>query len=155
MASVLQSVFSLPAFTQRYYLNFASHPYICPKTDPSSCFECQMCKMADGLLSGRYAIPRSADTLTQPSPGKDEAEGEKHKPFQEGIKPHMFKALVGKDHEEFKTMRQQDADEFLRHLLSLVERNAKEGKNRRVLKLACRFRSRIVLILETEARAAT
>jgi ubiquitin carboxyl-terminal hydrolase 5/13 len=134
MASVLQSLFSLPVFAQRYYLNFASHPYVCPKSDPSSCFECQMCKMADGLLSGRYAVPRADDTasFSPMSTEGAEAEEQTHKPFQEGIRPHMFKALVGKDHEEFKTMRQQDADEFLKHLLSLIERNSRAGNGRRV-----------------------
>lgn len=45
--------------------------------------------------------------------------------FQEGIKPTMFKALVGKDHPEFSTMKQQDADEFLKHVLKSIRQGIK------------------------------
>ena len=33
----------------------------------------------------------------------------------------MFKSLVGKGHPEFSTKRQQDAQEFLLHLFSMIE----------------------------------
>ena len=33
----------------------------------------------------------------------------------------MFKTLVGKGHPEFSTKRQQDAQEFLLHILNMVE----------------------------------
>lgn len=33
----------------------------------------------------------------------------------------MFKTLIGRGHPEFSTRRQQDAQEFLLHLISLVE----------------------------------
>ncbi len=42
-----------------------------------------------------------------------------------GIKPTSFKSLIGKGHPEFMTKRQQDAHEFLMHLISLMERNAR------------------------------
>ena len=35
----------------------------------------------------------------------------------------MFKALVGRGHPEFSTNRQQDAQEFLLHLLNMVDRS--------------------------------
>jgi ubiquitin carboxyl-terminal hydrolase 5/13 len=35
----------------------------------------------------------------------------------------MFKALVGKGHEEFATMRQQDSEEFLQHLLKTLRQD--------------------------------
>nr|CAG8503511.1 9580_t:CDS:10 [Entrophospora candida] len=44
-----------------------------------------------------------------------------------GIKPAMFKTLIGKGHEEFSTMRQQDAFEFLQYLITTIER--KEHNN--------------------------
>ena len=37
----------------------------------------------------------------------------------------MFKALVGKGHPEFSTKRQQDAVEFLLHLINMTERHAR------------------------------
>jgi ubiquitin carboxyl-terminal hydrolase 5/13 len=33
----------------------------------------------------------------------------------------MFKSLIGKGHPEFSTKRQQDAQEYFLHLLSLLE----------------------------------
>jgi ubiquitin carboxyl-terminal hydrolase 5/13 len=39
----------------------------------------------------------------------------------------MFKSLVGKDHAEFSTMKQQDAGEFVIHLLEYVRRAAKQA----------------------------
>jgi ubiquitin carboxyl-terminal hydrolase 5/13 len=35
----------------------------------------------------------------------------------------MFKAIVGRGHPEFATNRQQDAQEFLLHLLNMIDRN--------------------------------
>lgn len=37
----------------------------------------------------------------------------------------MFKALIGKGHEEFSTMRQQDSEEFFSHFLTTLRRQAK------------------------------
>lgn len=37
----------------------------------------------------------------------------------------MFKTLIGKDHEEFSTMKQQDADEFFKHLLKNIKQSTK------------------------------
>lgn len=42
-------------------------------------------------------------------------------PQQTGISPRMLKALVGMGHPEFSSNRQQDALEFLRHLIGMVE----------------------------------
>lgn len=89
---------------------------MCSNDDKAACFDCQMNKVADGLLSGRYATPSK---LLHSSDGE--------RVFQDGIKPSMLKALVGKGHPEFSTMRQQDADEFLRHLLKLVHQNSRRA----------------------------
>lgn len=35
----------------------------------------------------------------------------------------MFKALIGKGHEEFATMRQQDSEEFLQHMIKVMRRS--------------------------------
>lgn len=103
MASVIQTVFALPAFQDRYFKEGPNHIQSC-KTSPTECFQCQMSKIGDGLLSGRYS-----------------AEG-----FR-GISPSMFKNLIGKGHSEFSTMRQQDAQEFLQHLLNTVEQKERSG----------------------------
>lgn len=108
-------LYLIPAFRSRYLLPFASHPATCT-SDSAACFDCQMNKVADGLLSGRYSVPSKLLHI---------ADGERA--FQDGIKPAMFKTLIGKDHHEFSSMRQQDADEFLRHLLKLVNQNARRS----------------------------
>ncbi|WVQ63980.1 uncharacterized protein L199_002138 [Kwoniella botswanensis] len=121
MASVLQTLFSLPAYRSRYTSETAqSHFQTCPKL-PAECLECQMLKLGDGLLSGRYS-----HRAKLPPPSTTDFDGDAETPrFQEGIKPSQFKALIGKGHEEFSTMRQQDSEEFLQHLLTKLRSEAK------------------------------
>ncbi|KAJ6597255.1 hypothetical protein DFH09DRAFT_1134077 [Mycena vulgaris] len=126
MASVLQTIFALPAFKARYFSPSATtdHAAQCPESLPADCVECQMRKVADGLLSGRYSHPahgppKSADTTSVNDPV-----------FQEGLRPTGFKALVGKGHEEFSTMKQQDSEEFLGYLLTVLRRDAHKYKDR-------------------------
>lgn len=115
LSSVLQCIFSLPEFHQRYY-----HPDDLPPLNqaPAQDLETQMRKLADGLLSGRYSHP---DVDVTASPDSTEV------PHQKGLSPSMFKHLVGYGHEEFSTMRQQDAFEFLLHLFKLVSLSKHRG----------------------------
>ncbi|CAG8814205.1 26649_t:CDS:2, partial [Racocetra persica] len=115
MASVLQSIFSLDVFQQRYYPTAMEHHTQCTYDNPASCIQCQLSKLADGLLSGRYSQPTQI------------VNGENEQPEQDGISPSMFKTLIGKGHVEFSTMRQQDAFEFFQHLIMTIER--KEHNN--------------------------
>lgn len=125
MASVIQTVFSLPAFQMRYFEQdgVPHHGSSCPILLPEDCVECQLHKLADGLLSGRYSYPAhsAGDSLQHPSPTPV---------FQAGVKPTSFKALVGKGHEEFATMRQQDAEEFFTHLITVIRRDGQKYKER-------------------------
>ena len=145
MASVLQTLFSLPNFSDRYFTKGSAHSLLCTNTSPANCFECQMSKVADGLLSGRYAVPRSVDSAHnddataeaytpagsgQPETLSEPSQSNMLKPFQEGVRPIMFKALIGKDHEEFKTMRQQDSEEFLKHLIGMIQRDCRNTHTR-------------------------
>ncbi|RUS28665.1 hypothetical protein BC938DRAFT_481615 [Jimgerdemannia flammicorona] len=114
MASVLQSVFALKPFQQRYLTTADDHAITCAN-DAATCLHCQLSKLADGLHSGRYSIPAESADDTAPQ-------------AQDGIPPAMFKALVGKDHPEFSTMRQQDAYEFFQHLVRLVEQKERANK---------------------------
>jgi ubiquitin carboxyl-terminal hydrolase 5/13 len=103
--SVMQVMFSIPDFQQRYYPPnniFESSP-----SDPPSDFTTQMAKLGYGLLSGKYSeMPQNDETKEQ-----------------KGIKPTMFKNLIGKGHHEFSTKRQQDVQEFFLHLINTIERN--------------------------------
>ena len=76
----------------RYFPVDVGHLQSCNQ-DPGKCLQCQLAKIADGLLSGRYSTPTISES--------GEVQG------QDGIAPGMFKALVGRGHPEFSTMRQQ------------------------------------------------
>ncbi|EXJ64223.1 ubiquitin thiolesterase [Cladophialophora yegresii CBS 114405] len=106
--SAVQCLFSLPDFQIRYY-----RPDEPPPTTqvPAEDLETQLRKLADGVLSGRYSRP---ETNTHVSPDDPEV------PHQKGLSPAMFKHLIGRNHEEFSTMRQQDAFEFLLHLFKHI-----------------------------------
>lgn len=116
LASVLQALFAMPEFQERFGKHFRQHVEACRQSSAAECLECQFGKLADGLLSGRYAKPRT------PPPGQEEGSSQL---FQEGIRPTMFKALVGRGNAEFATMRQQDADEFLNYLVSVLQAEQK------------------------------
>ena len=111
LASILQCLFSLRHFQNRYY-----HPKEPPPlTDtPAADLETQLRKLADGLLSGRYSFPDSDVVVSEYSP---------EVPHQKGLPLAMLKHLIGRGHEEFSTMRQQDAFELLLHLLKLITRS--------------------------------
>ncbi|PSN64514.1 ubiquitin carboxyl-terminal hydrolase 14 [Corynespora cassiicola Philippines] len=111
LASVLQSLFSMPEFADRYYLP-GQDPPNAPL--PAEDLETQLRKIADGLLSGRYSKPDSDVIVSEHTP---------ENPHQKGLAPAMLKHLIGRGHEEFSTMRQQDAFELLLHLLKLVSRS--------------------------------
>ncbi|KAJ7600732.1 hypothetical protein C8J56DRAFT_911137 [Mycena floridula] len=128
MASVLQTIFSLPAFQSRYHTLAVHHALACPEMLPADCVECQMHKVADGLLSGRYSHPANyVHSSVTTSPPSSQSAGPV---FQAGIKPTGFKELIGKGHQEFATMRQQDSEEFFTHLIMVLRRDAHKYKDR-------------------------
>lgn len=101
LASIMQCLFSLSSFQHRFLDPFLHAPATVVQK-PADDLEIQMRKMADGLLSGNFSIR------------KNSVQGEQD--YQLGIAPTMIKALIGKGHSEFGTMRQQDAFEFLLYL---------------------------------------
>ena len=111
MASITQSLFSIPEFIQRYYRPNQEPPLT---SLPAEDLETQLRKIADGLNSGRYSKPDS-DVIT--------SEDNPEVPYQKGLAPSMLKHLVSRGHAEFSTMRQQDSFEFLLHLLKLIARS--------------------------------
>eukprot|EP00743_Colponemidia_sp_Colp-15_P001664 GILK01001820.1.p1 GENE.GILK01001820.1~~GILK01001820.1.p1 ORF type:complete len:787 (-),score=161.23 GILK01001820.1:112-2472(-) len=103
MASILQVLFSVPEIQQRYKAMAMIHLATCAEP-AATCFACQICKLADGLLSGRYSTQKHPEDMEQT-----------------GVRPQMFKALVGRNHPEFSTNRMQDALEFFHYLLDFVQ----------------------------------
>lgn len=117
MNSVLQVLFTMPDFIQKYVNN--RDAYLRNSSiDPSNDFNFQMSKVGYGLLSGKYSqeLPTSEKQTNVLAPPK-------------GIKPNSFKSLIGKGHPEFSTKRQQDSHEFLIYLLSLIERNLRNDSS--------------------------
>ncbi|XP_064119478.1 ubiquitin carboxyl-terminal hydrolase 5-like [Macrobrachium nipponense] len=111
--SVMQVLFTVPSFLERYSLN---GPRILDSYNNSNVaedFNVQMSKLAHGLLSGRYSAPPATST------GDEDVDD-----LQPGISPLMFRTLVGKGHAEFSTKKQQDAMEFLEHILKLCSCNS-------------------------------
>ncbi|KAL3284236.1 hypothetical protein HHI36_018399 [Cryptolaemus montrouzieri] len=112
--SVMQMLFSIPSFIRTYYEGM---DYTLPLSqgDPAEDFTVQMAKLGHGLLSGKYSVPPPQGS----SPDADPP----------GICPFMFKNLVGRGHPEFSTKKQQDVQEFILHILTLLERNSKDVGN--------------------------
>ncbi len=106
---------TIPDFVQKYYSAANREAYFRnAPVDPSSDFNMQMAKLANGLLSGAYSQEPAKSSLNA-TPG--------HLQAPKGIKPTTFKSLIGRGHPEFSTKRQQDSHEFLTHLISLIERS--------------------------------
>lgn len=106
--SVVQALFSLPEYQQ--YFAAREIPEI---DDPAGDLATQLVKVYDGLCSGRYSVP---------SVRRDSS-------YQMGLRPSMLKALVGANHPEFQTQRQQDAFEFLLYFLELSTQKLGAGVN--------------------------
>ncbi|KAF9460620.1 ubiquitin carboxyl-terminal hydrolase 14 [Collybia nuda] len=153
IASVLQTLFSLPVFQAQYApfstktnnIRVSIHARECTVPFPAECVRCQMEKVADGLGSGRYSVPAGfgagagvlslAPASTDPGAmvvdsgagaGTGTATGT-GSAFQAGLRPAGFKALVGKGHVEFATMKQQDAEEFFTYLMLVLRRDLKKA----------------------------
>ena len=112
LASTLQCLFSMDTFQKRY--NLPQEPPPNSQT-PAEDLETQFRKVAGGLLSGRYSQPDTDVIASEHSP---------EIPHQKGLAPAMLKHLIGRGHEEFSTMRQQDAFELLLYLLKLITRSS-------------------------------
>ena len=109
--SLLQVIFNIPEFGECY-----KNPTFldrCDLQNPDSDFKLQMSKLCHGLLSGDYS--KGTEEVNE-SVLRDEGS-------QPGIKPLMFKNLIGRGHAEFSSTRQQDAQEFYLHLMTQMERS--------------------------------
>ncbi|CAF0873810.1 unnamed protein product [Rotaria sp. Silwood1] len=111
MNSVIQVLFTLKDFQEKYYQHCDF--YFDKAKDPANDFNAQTAKLAFGLLSGRYSkeLPSNNDiSLQAPS----------------GIRPQMFRLLIGRNHPDFGTKQQQDAAEFLQYYIEQVHNHCKK-----------------------------
>ena len=70
MNSVLQMLFSLEDFQERYYKEGVSHLEMCNRY-PAECFLCQFSKIGFGLCSGQYSIKKEEKVIDD---GKEKIE---------------------------------------------------------------------------------
>ncbi|CAG9856066.1 unnamed protein product [Phyllotreta striolata] len=112
--SVMQMLFIVPDFIGKYYENGNEFFNDAGMEAPED-FNIQMAKLAHGLLSGKYSVPPPPGSPVDADPP--------------GICPQMFKSLIGRGHPEFSTKKQQDAQEYLFHILTLIERHSKNSLN--------------------------
>lgn len=111
MNSVMQVLFSLKDFQEKYYKH--RDFYFDKAKDPAHDFNTQTAKLADGLLSGVYSKEPTANgdaSLQEPS----------------GIRPQMFRSLIGRNHPDFSTKLQQDAAEFLQYFIEQVHNHCQK-----------------------------
>lgn len=103
--SVMQMLFSIPDFINEYYRQDKVKQFEDSNTcNPPGDLKTQLMKLACGLLSGEYSL--FAQNINE----------------QIGIKPRMFKNLIGRNNAEFMSKRQQDAQEFFLYVIDLIER---------------------------------
>ncbi len=88
---------------------------------------CQISKLVEGMSCGRYSEKKVAKKIEYE--GQSEEEKSKVEYAQDGVKPHMFKTLVGRDHHEFKTSKQCDAQEYFGYVLEKMQRMEKAMGN--------------------------
>ena len=112
MNSVLQVLNTMPEFRTCYgkqeWLDRGD------LMDPGNDLTLQLAKLSQAMASGDYSVQDDEAVL---------ADGGS-KP---GIKPVMIRQLIGKGHHEFSSNRQQDAQEFFLHLVTLMERAHKKS----------------------------
>jgi ubiquitin carboxyl-terminal hydrolase 5/13 len=80
---------------------------------------CQLSKFGHGLCSGQFSIQKKEQLFNSDGkPGEVQL-------YQEGIRPYMFRHLVGKGHKEFSTNKQQDTLEYITHFWEFLAKNEK------------------------------
>lgn len=115
--SVLQALWAVPAVREEYGSPaVAAGLFSSAPGDAAADLPAQLAKLCVALATARTAAP-------PPPEGADAKDASPHpKPPADAVKPAAFKALIGRGHPEFSSARQQDAVEFLQHLLQTLTR---------------------------------
>lgn len=129
MSSVMQILFSISEIATRFKGN-AEAIFVSAPNDPGDDLLAATAKLGVGLLSDRYTKPipmyeenpRDSGSLVLCPNRSEEDYG--------SVRPFMFKNVIGKGHPEFSSGRQQDASEFLQHVLDRMNRAERIGKSR-------------------------
>jgi len=107
MNSTVQLLVTLPEARARYLDADCQIRRKAPTEAPTDLVT-QMSKLVSGLVSERYAPPwKDGDDEDDP---------------KLVVAPQMFRSLIGRQHQEFSSGRQQDAGEFLQYFLEQISR---------------------------------
>ena len=117
--SVFQVLFSIPQFIEHYFEKVELHSLF-DSTDITKNLDIQLKKLANGLLSKRYF--RDPSLFTAELPKSDSYN-------YNSISPIHLRSAFGFRHSEFSSTRQQDAQEYLLHVLNKVDTNLKFSGN--------------------------
>ncbi|XP_003744765.1 ubiquitin carboxyl-terminal hydrolase 5 [Galendromus occidentalis] len=107
MNAVMQMLLTVPHFVRRYFEKYQGYIFR-SDADPNVDLRTQMAKLAMGVLSGQYSKKPATDAECA------------------AVRPQAFKNVVGRNHPEFSSKRQQDAEEFFCYLLDLLDKEDKE-----------------------------
>mmetsp|Transcript_67027 Transcript_67027/g.187406 ORF Transcript_67027/g.187406 Transcript_67027/m.187406 type:complete len:831 (+) Transcript_67027:144-2636(+) len=107
MNSTVQLLLALPE-AKRRYLDADWQIRMKAPSDAATDLVAQVAKLTNGLNTDRYAPPWK--------------EGDDEDDPRCLVSPGMFRVLIGKNHPEFSSGRQQDAGEFLQHFLEQLSR---------------------------------
>lgn len=112
MNSVMQVLFTIPDFMKRFVDNAPKLFELYP-SDPANDFDIQFAKLGCGLHSGKYSsiATKSIDSENT------------------GIAPTMFKNMISKNHKDFASKLQQDAQEFFLHVINELEKHSRSNFN--------------------------
>ncbi len=119
--STVQMLFSgtIPELSNRYGAgkdgDITSNPLlkVVPTNAPNDIL-CQSVKLASALTSGTFAAPVVTESVDDSSPSSNDP---KYR-----LPPRMFKHVIGSDHVDFCTGQQQDAAQYVQHLLEKLDK---------------------------------
>eukprot|EP00745_Piridium_sociabile_P002539 TRINITY_DN115418_c0_g1_i1.p1 TRINITY_DN115418_c0_g1~~TRINITY_DN115418_c0_g1_i1.p1 ORF type:complete len:849 (-),score=113.91 TRINITY_DN115418_c0_g1_i1:143-2689(-) len=118
MNAIMQVLSHLPE-VEAVYLRLQAKIYAAMPRDVSAAdfFPAQLAKLLEGLLTDKYLLKKNRQIGNSASSSpRESGEG----CTTTSLCPIMFRYLIGKDHKEFASGRQQDACEFLQYVLNSV-----------------------------------
>lgn len=126
--SCLQVMAAMPEFRARYLPHAAAIFSAMPARTAAEDVTAQMAKLAVALGTDKYVPAEARKGLPPIAPGASEEEAKAHREAAERlasiayVAPSMLRNLLGRGHDAFSTMQQQDAEEYWGHLLDRLQR---------------------------------
>jgi len=127
--SVLQLLSAIPEVGRRYHgaeTGDAARAIVLSVHDePQGDVLLQCAKVVSALRGGKYVLPAAAlvgRAAADSDDGLYETAGDATQAAAATLAPRAFRSLLGRGHAEFSTPRQQDAAEYLAHVLEALRR---------------------------------